>query len=104
MYGAVIMGIPLRFGNVIAVRSADDLSQLVKETEGVNGIREREYYVGTGRERQRYRIAAHGIGYEVTRIEQPRNPTVKFYCLPGELNDGPIVAAIRSGMLFCDAL
>lgn len=96
MYGAVTGG-RSSIAGMVAVRSDEELADLVKEAEVHTGKQGRTFVIA-GADRMEFLISVSDSYFEVTNLnERDRKVAV---VMPGNLGDHAIGAALSAGQLF----
>lgn len=100
MYGAIMCGRSSLAG-MVAVRSDEDLADLVKEAEVSTGKQGRTFVIA-GADRLEFRVSVGDSYFEITNLSE-RDPKV-IVVMPERLDGHVIGAALSSGQLFTPLL
>ena len=103
MYGTIVFGRPVRYGNTNAVRSEADLAYLIKESEVITSQPGREFFAVLSDGVFRYRVSITSMGFEVSEVAQ--DSTGECFSLTSDsLPESSLGHAISQGRLFCHAV
>ena len=84
---------------MLAVRSAEDIEYLVKESEVLTGLPGRTFVIA-GADRLTYRLLWHPLGFKVQRLSEQGKVLHTQQLLTFEFLDHSLLEALHAGQLF----
>ena len=88
---------------LIAVRAAEDIEYLVKESEVATGLPGRLFVIA-GADRLSYRLRWHPPGFDVQRLDEQARVIDSRHLLMFEFIEHSLLEALHAGQLFTPAV